>query len=209
MIGIDVSRATVPADRLAAHLALADDVALERGSDLAAALDRARCLARDLVAALQPVSVDDCELNHARDLAQDLITTLSYVHEHDQKAFKFRTRLKISFQGWDLSDPIKLANEVIQGLEPSDQLNRDRSDRKKHGSRRVAPSATHLLAIAVNFLPAGHRERYAEEFMSELWELAHAGEARRHQIYYALTQLVSVWPLRAELRISRQRQVVP
>jgi hypothetical protein len=74
---------------------------------------------------------------------------------------------------------------------------------------RVTASASRLLTAAARLLPAADRARYAEEFRSELWELARAGEPRRRQIGYAARQAASSLRLRAELRAPRRRKASP
>jgi len=73
----------------------------------------------------------------------------------------------------------------------------------------VVPLAGHLLAAAARLLPASDRARYAEEFRSELAEIARAGAGRRPQLAYAARQLMSARRLRADLRAPRRRGAVP
>jgi hypothetical protein len=70
---------------------------------------------------------------------------------------------------------------------------------------QVAPSAVRLLTAAARLLPAADRARYAEEYRSELWEIAHAGQPRRRQLRYASRQVVSSLHLRAELLAPRRK----
>jgi hypothetical protein len=58
-------------------------------------------------------------------------------------------------------------------------------------------------------LPAGDRARYAEEFGSELAEIALAGGGRFAQLAYAARQLRSAPRLRADLRSPRRRSAAP
>ncbi len=58
-------------------------------------------------------------------------------------------------------------------------------------------------------LPVRDRARYAEEFRSELWEIAHAGGGRRAQLAYAARQVMAARQLRAGLRVPRRRGAVP
>ena len=81
--------------------------------------------------------------------------------------------------------------------------------RGQHRVGRVAPSAARLLAVVAGMLPAADRDRYAEEYRSELWEIAHAGQSRRRQLYYAFRQVVSFPRLYAELRVPRRRGAAP
>ena len=76
-------------------------------------------------------------------------------------------------------------------------------------SRRVAPSATRLLTVAARLLPPAERARYAEEYRSELWELAQAGNGRIRQLRYALRQLRSAPSMSFALRSPRRRSAAP
>jgi hypothetical protein len=73
----------------------------------------------------------------------------------------------------------------------------------------VVPAANRLAGLAMRLLPATARCRYAQEFQSELWELAQAGEPRRRQIGYAWRQLRSALFLRAELAAPSRRKASP
>ncbi|MGI5227387.1 hypothetical protein [Actinoallomurus sp. CA-142502] len=73
------------------------------------------------------------------------------------------------------------------------------------GRRQVegaAWSARQLLQVATRLLPGCDRARYAEEFRSELWDLAGAG--RWQQILYAARQLLRAGHLRIELKAPRR-----
>lgn len=76
-------------------------------------------------------------------------------------------------------------------------------------SRRVVSLAASMLSTAARLLPANDRVRYAEEFRSELWEIAQAGGRRRAQLAYAARQVVSAWRLAAALRTRRRRRAAP
>ena len=80
-----------------------------------------------------------------------------------------------------------------------------RADVRQLKARRVAPRAADLLAAAVRLLPTADRARYAEEYRSELWDLAQSGAGRLRQLWYALRQLRRVLPMSAELRSPRRR----
>jgi hypothetical protein len=73
----------------------------------------------------------------------------------------------------------------------------------------IAPVASRLVGVATQMLPAWERARYAEEFRSELWDLAQTGGSRRAQLAYATRQLLAVPKLRAGLRSLRRRGAVP
>jgi hypothetical protein len=73
----------------------------------------------------------------------------------------------------------------------------------------VVPSAGRLLAAAARLLPAADRVLYAEEYRSELLEIAHARQGRRSQLRYDSRQLASSVSLHAELRAPRRRKASP
>ncbi len=73
----------------------------------------------------------------------------------------------------------------------------------------MAPLAGRLLAVAARLLPAGDRARYAEEFRSELAEIARAGAGHRRLLAYAARVVLSARRLRADLRVPRRRGAVP
>jgi hypothetical protein len=71
------------------------------------------------------------------------------------------------------------------------------------------PLAGRLLAVAARLLPASGRARYAEEFRSELTEIARAVTGRRPRLAYAARVVMSVWRLRSDLRAPRRRREAP
>jgi hypothetical protein len=73
----------------------------------------------------------------------------------------------------------------------------------------VTPSAARLLARPARLLPAADRARYAEEYCSELTELAQAGAGRLGQLGYALRQLYSAPRTGRALRSPRRRGAAP
>jgi hypothetical protein len=75
--------------------------------------------------------------------------------------------------------------------------------------KRPAPLARRLLLAAARMLPAEDRDRYAEEFRSELADIALAGGGRRVQLAYAARQLRSAPRLRADLRSPQRRSAAP
>lgn len=79
---------------------------------------------------------------------------------------------------------------------------------RRSGKRQVR-TARRLVAAAARMLPAGDRARYAEEFRSELAEIALAGGGRAAQLGYAARQLMSSVRLRADLKAPRRRSAVP
>jgi hypothetical protein len=83
------------------------------------------------------------------------------------------------------------------------------TSRKDRGAVRVVPTAGLLAAAAARLLPPGERAGYADEFRSELWEIAQASGCRRSQLAYAARQLLAARRLRAELRVPRRRGAAP
>jgi hypothetical protein len=73
----------------------------------------------------------------------------------------------------------------------------------------IARSAAGLLAATVRLLPVAGRARYAEEFRSELSELARAGAGHIRQLGYALRQLCNVLTMGIALRSPRRRSAAP
>jgi hypothetical protein len=70
----------------------------------------------------------------------------------------------------------------------------------------VTVPAARLVTVAARLLPAGSRARYAEEFRSELWDLAAAGAGRCGQVRYAARQLVCAGPLRLVMLTPRRKK---
>jgi hypothetical protein len=76
-------------------------------------------------------------------------------------------------------------------------------------AKGVVPSAAGLLTAAARLLPAADRARYAEEYRSELCDLAQSGDGRLRQFLYALRQLLRVLPMGFALRSPRRRSAAP
>jgi hypothetical protein len=75
------------------------------------------------------------------------------------------------------------------------------------GGRRAAVRVSPVAAARL--LPARERTRYAEEFRSELWEIAQVGAAGRAQMAYAARQVMAAPRLRAGLWVPRRRGAAP
>jgi hypothetical protein len=67
-----------------------------------------------------------------------------------------------------------------------------------------AAAAAQLIGTVVHILPAGQRERYAEEFAGELFDLAAQGKSRWRQLLFVMRLLDRAWVLRAELAPPKQ-----
>ena len=70
----------------------------------------------------------------------------------------------------------------------------------------MAPTAGRLVTAAARLLPAREQARYAEEFRSELWEIAHAGGTRRAQLAYAARQVRAAGWLRGAADLTATRR---
>lgn len=82
------------------------------------------------------------------------------------------------------------------------------------GRRRLfvvlsALAASGLVGTAAFLLPAADRARYAEEYRSELWDLAKSGAGQLRQLRYALRQFLNALPMRFTLRSLRRRSAAP
>jgi hypothetical protein len=73
----------------------------------------------------------------------------------------------------------------------------------------IGPLPRRLLAAAAFLLPAADRTRFTEEYLSELWEIAHAGIGPRGQTLYAIRQALRVIRLRGTLLAPRRRKASP
>ena len=87
-----------------------------------------------------------------------------------------------------------LNNTLTHGHEP----------RRRQKAPPIAPMAARLLTTAARLLPAREQARYTEEFLSELWEIAHAGGTRHTQLAYAARQVRAAGWLHAALRVPHR-----
>jgi hypothetical protein len=155
--------------------------------------DRAAKLASDLAR--------DRDLAPAYRLARDLATAAA----RDLADFEDLGRGRLRLRRFSRDRTAALARRLAS------ELDRAEAARGQGGAqgRGVAPSASRLLASAARWLPAADRTRYAEEYRSELWEIARAGAGRRTQLAYAVRQVMSAWRLRIELRAPQRRRAAP
>ncbi len=167
--------------------------ALDPARELAGALarDLAGALDRELLRAL------DRALDRARDLASALASALDL--DLDLASARHLAR--------DLAGSLASAGNLASEL--ANELAAAGVGRGQRGAVRVVPLAGQLLAAAARLLPAGDRARYAEEFRSELTEIARAGAGRRRQLAHATRVVVSARRLRADLRAPRRRGAAP
>lgn len=163
-------------------------LARRRGNDLD--FEHASAVAADLFAAGLFAGDLDCACRGARAVAADLDYALE------------RTTYGVVD---DLDCVLERAIEHALDVEHS----RARLPSGRHPAIRVAPSARRLVVAATRLLPAADRARYAEEYATELWEIAYAGAGRRQQIRYALRQFTCAPHLRSALRSPRQKRATP
>jgi hypothetical protein len=181
---------------------LADDLFGEGGGALARRLECACVDASDLARACTLSFRSLLARAAASDLASDLASLLADAR--------------------DLADSVIFAGGLARRLDEAvavardlaRRLDRDLSragvgERERGRPRRIAPSVARLLAGAARLLPAADRARYAEEYQSELWDIAQAGVGRIGQLRYALSQLRNALPVSAALRSPRRRSSAP
>jgi hypothetical protein len=217
--------------------ALAIEETLETPLALAGILDRALKLAREEDRALEPARkfienlasartlnrdlADDYDVTHALSTARALLDALDNAHALSS-AISFPTVVDLAADpALELSPVLALASDLgrdlIDACADVDEVVRflDRTiaggavTQNQCGPGRVASSAADLLAAATRLLPAADRGRYAEEYQSELWDLAQCGAGRLRQLGYALRQLLRALPMGRVLRSPRRRSVAP
>ena len=137
---------------------------------------------------------------------------VSTVVEYAAKAARYlvATHLGLELPNRRIVIGLNLSGAVERDRDLARAFPRDRANgRGQPEARWVAPSAASLLTTAARLLPAAHRGRYAEEYRSELWDLAQAGAGRMRQLRYAFCQLRSALPMSVTLRSPRRRSSAP
>jgi hypothetical protein len=186
--------------------ALRDDLALASASGfgLRFARERARGLIHNLEHFRRRASDTALHrawnLSHdrARALESDLVFAYELANDHDIARYYVR----------DLERALAHTRALDRTIDRA--LVRARGhDGGQSRARQVASSAARLLAAAVWLLPAARRCRYAEEYRSELWDLAQAGDGRIRQWRYAFCQLRSALSMSVTLRSPRRRNSAP
>jgi hypothetical protein len=196
------------ADALDCAHDLASALAAARALAVAADVDRARGrtrYARDLAAALGRTDVCVVALN--RSLGRDLGRAADLDQALDRALARADdvAHARHLDRAHDLGLAEDLAADLIRDLIRASERTLTGTARGQCGHGRVAPLAGRLLAAAARLLPAADRARYAEEYRSELWELAHADGRRRTQLAYAARQVLYALRLCRELRTPRRR----
>jgi hypothetical protein len=176
---VDVAQAT----NIANELTRIADIA--RDGNLATDRDLARGISRDFDRVHRQVRYfADCV---AGSLAMAWAIRDRHLDSINQATYRLRC---------DLKSCSSLVGRLLAGFDVSTEFIGD----TRAGMGRAA---SRLVAIAVAVLPRAHQGRYAEEFRSELFELASAATPRWRQIGYAMRLLDRAWVLRAELRTPR------
>lgn len=203
------ARALAYALDLARYRARALDRARDRAFDFARAFDfdfaraRASLLDLDRASAFNLVTNLDLVTHRVCDLADDLASA----SDREVASTDALDRVRINRGARDLADALGIARDCARDF--ANALGCVGATQGQPGVGRVTPSAARLLAAAARLLPAADRARYAEEYQSELWEIAHAGQPRRRQLHYASRQVVSSLHMRVELLAPRRRKASP
>lgn len=183
---------------------------LDRAHAMASDLQRDHALGRHLTRDLAS------DLDRARNRTRDLIRTLNRARSIDQA----RTRAPVSDfdRGRTATDGLTYACNLASDLHLLLSSIIDRVSgvhmtlkhpsvaAKENRSRRVTRPAARLTNAAVGLLPRRDRDRYAEEYRSELTDLATAGAGRWQQLIYAGRLLARTVSLRSALTQRRRRR---
>jgi len=162
---------------------------------------------KDLNEASDVVSELTSALGHARDrdpalaYAHTLVSDLNFDLGLDIALYRSRVLTSaLNNSGFIRTADVDLACALVRFLE--------RTVRRQHGAAWGTPVAGRLAVAAAQLLPAADRARYAEEYQSELWDLAQAGAGRIRQLRHVLRQLASGILTRRALRSPRRRSAV-
>lgn len=190
-----------PAERIAFnHVASTLDSAIAHANALAAA--------SDLTIAF----------DHVRALADAVNRAIAIDTIRHAEAFEFISQIDGALQAHDLAYACVIAEKLAFILSAGLYFARTRAGSlpvqlapaaEQTEAKRVVRSAAGLLAAAARMLPAAERARYADEYRSELWELAKAGDGRIGQLRYALRQLRLSPSTGFALRSPRRRSTSP
>ena len=157
----------------------------------------------------------ECTINQVRELAGELAGELVSARTLYDDNFRAAVLTYERARVWRAERDLPHARDLTRDLARARDLTRDlagdltRAATEQHGAEQVVPLAGHLLSAAPRLLPVSDRARYAEEFYSELSEIARAGAPRRVQLAYAVRVVVSARRVRAELRVPQRRKAAP
>jgi len=177
--------------------------ALANYCELASAIDRARALANGLASDRDRANALAYDLANARALANDFARLGVSDTNTASELASYYASYRASYRA--LARALAIASYAASAL----GIDSAPVAQGQRGAGRVAPLAGRLLDAAAHLLPAGDRARYAEEFRSELAEIARVTGRRRPQLAYAARQVASAWRLRADLRAPRARKAAP
>lgn len=215
------ARAIASASVSARTLARARDFnrALDGARASASDFHRALDCARDLVSALDRthVTIDHAILHRDRALAaldrarETFVTLARALDSADAGDFDrdvARSLVRARSLARDLTRALARDLDAASHIVSEHAGHSAARRRAGRGGARVAPMAVRLLKVVGRLLPPADRLRYAGEFRSELWDLAHAGAGRWTQMAYAGRQAGSVLRLRTALRAPARRRAV-
>jgi hypothetical protein len=109
----------------------------------------------------------------------------------------------------DLARACGRVDDLIKYLEARGATALADRTRGRQEAPQVALIAGRLVTAATRLLPVRAQARYAEEFRSELWEIAHTGGTWCAQLAYAARQMRAAGRLRAALRAPRRPAAAP
>jgi hypothetical protein len=176
-------------------------------------LARARKSTNDLVGHLRVTERHDSSLTRrlASILRNDVDTIQRTHSELEQRLSRIRWRdratlsVRDEVRDWTLAQIRYDLRSVTRARKKSRALTRqvdkwrDEVQYPAVAERLPGWLSAQLLRFASSILPAGHRIRYAEEFMAELAEL----DRRSWRAVYALRQIARVWGTRRALVETR------
>jgi hypothetical protein len=208
-----LTRASDLSNMLASLHANARAIARDRASaysvSLDCASDRDRAELRELAGVIAFAGPSAGNLDRARILAgasaSDLDVALALKHALERthaRALHVDTDL-----AGDLDVVISRASTLARDLRRGHEFTAAESSQGEE--KRAAPLAKQLLKAAPILLPASTRTRYAEEFQSELTELAIAGAGKFRQLTHVTRVIISISRLRADLHAPKRRGAAP
>jgi hypothetical protein len=104
----------------------------------------------------------------------------------------------------------ELANALLKAVEKAERL-RLANEERELGNPALRPvrAAGRVAGLAARVLPLAHRERYLDEYRSEVHDVAATGASWRQQVAYATRLLNRSWKLWYELRRPAARRARP
>ena len=189
----------------ASELALILDGAYNQARGWEGLINQVRNLSRDVIGELVKTRA---RYGGVSAVTLELARTHTPYDDHACASALNHERARAKRAGRDLPHARDLTRDLARARTLTRALVVDvtRAATQQHMAEQVVPLADHLLSVASRLLPVSDRARYAEEFWSELAEIALARTRRRAQLAYASHAIVSAWRLRAELWAPRDRK---